>query len=728
MSKLDIHLRKTARKMIQFDTLDETLHYLIESFHSKLSCDYMAIITTDTMQLKPKATIGKSSHFEACFPIEIQACMPSIFQESFTSFDVIRGIESCQLLSALHEEKFQTWFTIPIRREDEISMGLCVIGFRYFIPLLLEADKLFEEYGKDIANAFALAQQKEYEIKRVKGLEWLKDNVYLDGASLEQIVESIVERAVKGTAAKAAAVYLYDEELNSLLLQQPTYGLSALPEQFNLKEVYDLQTHFSYLDQIGGLEITIPLTINLRTIGILHVLSGEGTLFTLEDMELLQFLSSHVSTLIENVRLFSSEKDQKYRLEKFMQHQQELVKQTLEDDGFTKISEFLSQVINCSVILFDRFFHIVTSATLNQDEFIMKSLLLEVSNQKKGYQNSKQMEYWIKKDGHIEAGIWKVVGAGEVLGYLGLILPKSKLDIVLKMTLNHALNVYAVQFIKQKVVLDVREQVKDGFFHRLFAEIIPNKGEIREYANLLNWNIDETHTIGLLVFEFEEGDQKSDLFETNARKNWIWQRIRDYLSRYEPRIVLTRKDDYLITIVPQDIIKDDFWKNFYERVRKLLQAEFDKMTIYVGISQEANQIEDYYLCYQQAQKTLTILINRFPSKGFLSFHQLGSYSVLYHLGDPFAVPLFLKTYTEPLLLYGNGKNRDLFNTLRVYLQTNGSIKDTAELLFIHRSSLKYRLEKIRELLRTDIDDAEQRFNLMLAYKLHDLFNVENHLG
>ena len=64
---------------------------------------------------------------------------------------------------------------------------------------------------------------------------------------------------------------------------------------------------------------------------------------------------------------------------------------------------------------------------------------------------------------------------------------------------------------------------------------------------------------------------------------------------------------------------------------------------------------------------------------------------------------------------------DLFQTLRVYLEHNGSIKETAEELYIHRSSLLYRLEKIVDLLNIDINDSESRFNLMIAFKLYDLY-------
>jgi sugar diacid utilization regulator len=724
--KIIAHLRKTARRMVQFDTLDETLRYLIDSFRKQFSCDYMAIITVEKLLLMTKASDGNTRGFAQRFPLSLDDCLPQILTEPLCSSDAIDGKQDCAVLSCLDDEQFQTWFTIPIRQEDGGSLGLCVIGFRSFVPLLADADKLFEEYGKDIATAFSLATQKENENKKIKGLEWLKDNVLLGGSSLEQITEKIVERAGKGTNAKSAYIYLYDDQANRLLLQPQIYGDALQPSQIDLRELFDLTPYFAYLEKPGGVEITVPLLVNLKMIGVLHVREKEQSpSFTDEDLELLQFLASHVSAVVENARLYRSERDRKDRLETFMSQQQELVKHTLEDDGFGSICEYLSGMLDGSVFLFDRFFHLNASYVSDPDRRLEQAVLAAAANDKRTVMKSSRIEHWTILEDQRELGLWRVMGGGDTLGYLGLVIPENRLDLVLRMTLNHALNVYAIQFIKQKLALEAREQAKDSFFNQLFAVTIRDKGKIVEYANLLNWNINEPHRIGLFAFLFDKtGGRNSNVLEEDADKTWIWERIRDHVSRLEPGIVLTRKDGHYMAIVPQEKGSEQFWKSFYERIDKMINAEGAKVSIYIGISQEAGQMEDYHLCYKQAQKTLAILCNRFPKQGYMSFDQLGAYTVLYHLGDPHAAPLFLKTYLDPLLQHGNGKNRDLFDTLRTYLQTNGSIKDASNLLFIHRSSLKYRLEKIREILRMDIDNAEQRFNLLLAYKLHDLISGE----
>lgn len=727
IDKIDAHLRKTARRMVQFDTLDETLHYLIDSFHQQYKCEYMAIIYLENEVLKLKARRGSADRFERVFPLDVNQCHRRLLLEPTSSMNKdFEDYELCPILTGLEQERFQSWFTIPIRNEEDASMGLCVIGFLNYVHLVIGAEKLFEEYGKDIAISFQLAQQRESENKKIEGLEWLKENLYLGGSSIEQIVGNIVERAGKGTNAKEAYVYLYDEQNNNLLLQPPSYGETVPPKKIHMLDVYDLKPFFPYLEKAGSTEMTIPLMVNLKLVGILHVNNKLKGKFTKEDLELLQFLASHVSTLIENARLYSSEISRQNRLQTYMQHQQELVKQTIEDDGFTGIASFLSDMMNCSVFMLDRFLHMTSHKFKEQDEPLREDVLQRINKEKKAIFRGGQAEFWMM-DKQAEIGLWRVSSGGDTLGYLGLIIPQERMDLVLRMSLNHALNVCAVQFIKQKLVLDVREQARDSFFNQLFVEKIQDRKKILEYTNLLNWNIAEPHVIGLFSFVFENQEEHgTNLLEEDAKKTWVWERIRDYLARVYPGIIFTRKDGYFMVIVPKETFSmPDFWKRFYERVDKQVKYEEQHLSVHIGISQEVNQIDDYYLCYKQAQKTLVILRSRFPDRGYMSFDELGSYTVLYHLGDPDVVPLFLRNYLNPLLAYGNGKNRDLFDTLRVYLQTNGNIKDAANLLYIHRSSLKYRLERIREIIGIDIDHAEQRFNLMLAYKLYDLFGEES---
>lgn len=56
-------------------------------------------------------------------------------------------------------------------------------------------------------------------------------------------------------------------------------------------------------------------------------------------------------------------------------------------------------------------------------------------------------------------------------------------------------------------------------------------------------------------------------------------------------------------------------------------------------------------------------------------------------------------------------------TLRVYLEQHLSATQAARELFIHRSTFLYRLDRIREILQSDLDDPEEIFYLELSFRL-----------
>ena len=69
--------------------------------------------------------------------------------------------------------------------------------------------------------------------------------------------------------------------------------------------------------------------------------------------------------------------------------------------------------------------------------------------------------------------------------------------------------------------------------------------------------------------------------------------------------------------------------------------------------------------------------------------------------------------------YDRKHEADLTQTLRVFLRENCSYTAAARTLFIHRSTLIYRMEKITELTRIDLSDPEERFLLQLSLYLAD---------
>lgn len=63
------------------------------------------------------------------------------------------------------------------------------------------------------------------------------------------------------------------------------------------------------------------------------------------------------------------------------------------------------------------------------------------------------------------------------------------------------------------------------------------------------------------------------------------------------------------------------------------------------------------------------------------------------------------------------QNSEYVLTLKIYLEQNLNATQTANELFIHRSTFLYRLEKIKSILDSNLDDPDEIFYLNLSLRL-----------
>src|SRR4051812_49793067 len=70
----------------------------------------------------------------------------------------------------------------------------------------------------------------------------------------------------------------------------------------------------------------------------------------------------------------------------------------------------------------------------------------------------------------------------------------------------------------------------------------------------------------------------------------------------------------------------------------------------------------------------------------------------------------------PLLDYDDRRNADLVESLSLYLECGRSLDTAAKALSVHRSTLKYRLQRIGEISGLDLSDPDTSFNMQLAIR------------
>jgi hypothetical protein len=97
-----------------------------------------------------------------------------------------------------------------------------------------------------------------------------------------------------------------------------------------------------------------------------------------------------------------------------------------------------------------------------------------------------------------------------------------------------------------------------------------------------------------------------------------------------------------------------------------------------------------------------------------TFDDLGVFRLFAEVEETASVERFVRTWLGPLLDYDARKPADLVLTLSRFLELGQAYDATSQALAIHRSTLKYRLQRIREISQRDLSDPDTQFNFQLA--------------
>jgi len=153
-----------------------------------------------------------------------------------------------------------------------------------------------------------------------------------------------------------------------------------------------------------------------------------------------------------------------------------------------------------------------------------------------------------------------------------------------------------------------------------------------------------------------------------------------------------------------------------EAVRRELEAALEGYLLVVGRSRPAADPADLHRAGWEALLAANVAEAR--GLGSLSFEETGAYRLLLHAmsEDPAELQRFHEETIAPLVRYDDQYETELVRTLDSFLDADGNVARTAEKLFTHRHTIRYRLDRVRELTGLDVGSSEGRERLSLGLK------------
>lgn len=189
--------------------------------------------------------------------------------------------------------------------------------------------------------------------------------------------------------------------------------------------------------------------------------------------------------------------------------------------------------------------------------------------------------------------------------------------------------------------------------------------------------------------------------------------IRDTLERHGFKLPIIDNNDSII------ILASSYDDTIYRMERALqnlvdiVSKELKMVDLNIGIGQPCQYISTIKTSLKEAGQA--IISSRYiNNKNKITFYKdIGVYELILNIENK----TILENYIENVLGTILG-NRSYMEILQFYFEDNCNISKTADRLFFHRNTLKYKIDKIEELLNCDFKDFNHCMKIKMALDIY----------
>jgi purine catabolism regulator len=264
--------------------------------------------------------------------------------------------------------------------------------------------------------------------------------------------------------------------------------------------------------------------------------------------------------------------------------------------------------------------------------------------------------------------------------------------------------VCAVELVKERAVVEAETKIQGDFVRDVLRGTYANEGSVLTRARHLEWDLDGRHGVAALDVAAPEGAAAA---------------LRSAISRrgVRPMVAAWDRGAAFIFPLPAETSADD-WRAAVDHIRADVATQLGLRSVSAGVGRAHAGLKGLQRSYGEADQALRAGQRLFGAGQTVAFAELGAYRLLAQLQGTSELRSFQQETLGELIDYDEKSGSQLLPTLEAFFNANGNLSKTAEVLFVHRNTLMYRLKRIEELTGATLDDPETRFDLQLALKMY----------
>lgn len=270
----------------------------------------------------------------------------------------------------------------------------------------------------------------------------------------------------------------------------------------------------------------------------------------------------------------------------------------------------------------------------------------------------------------------------------------------------------------------IEEKYYSSFVGDLMLNNVKTREEINTRAHLYGWDLNGGGFVAIIdINNIKKYYLRNLDTGTNEKLQKYTDQIFDtsikYIKQAFPSTIYYSQSDFIAFLITGKLpvsARKTLADTFSQIQHSLLNAV--PFTISMGVGMYVDDIINIHNSYQQAKQVIQTVYQIQQFNRLFFYDQIGIYRLLFSISSNNEAIEFCDKYIKPLQQYDDQHHANLIETLQSIINCGWNLKLASEKLFLHYNSVKYRFQKICDLLEIDLRDNSRHTEIELALKIY----------
>jgi PucR family transcriptional regulator, purine catabolism regulatory protein len=269
------------------------------------------------------------------------------------------------------------------------------------------------------------------------------------------------------------------------------------------------------------------------------------------------------------------------------------------------------------------------------------------------------------------------------------------------MFIERVANAASLYLLNEKTSFEALEKMKGYFLEQILKGQYTSREEIINRGRYMGVNLETAFYIAAIDY-IENSKAAKD---RNEHYEQILESIAKYLDIQGHKALIGQYEGKIIMLIPES---SNILPNM-DKILKHIETTHPSYKYKIGISDKSEDIE--HVMDNLDESFITLRMS--TEKKIIHFNDLGIVGILINSKNVSGIKKIAKQELGPLYTIGDSKQKELMKTLYVFLTNGGKLQQTMDDLSLSMSGLMYRINKIEKLIKKDLRDSSQSYQLLL---------------